>query len=37
MAPITLTANPDADCLPDALREKYWERKHGQNAYYGQE
>ncbi len=37
MATITLAANTGADRLPDVLREKHWQRKHGENAYYGQE
>ena len=37
MAAITESVNRQADRLPDALREKHWERKHGKDAYYGQE
>lgn len=37
MATITLVANPHADRLPQALRQKHWQRKHGSDAYYGQE
>lgn len=36
MAYITLTINPDAPRLKDALIEKHYKRKHGKDAYYGQ-
>lgn len=36
MAWQTLTINPAAAPLPDALRDKHYSRKHGPNAYYGQ-
>jgi len=36
MAWQTLTINPAAAPLPDALRDKHYFRKHGPNAYYGQ-
>ena len=37
MAMVTRTVNPDAPRLKEALRRKHYERKHGPNAYYGQE
>lgn len=36
MAMITLSVNPNATRLPEALQKKHYERKHGPNAYYGQ-
>ena len=36
MATITRQANPDAPRLKEALRRKHYERKHGPDAYYGQ-
>lgn len=36
MASITLSINPDALRLKDALITKHYDRKHGSNAYYGQ-
>lgn len=36
MAYLTLQINPDAPRLKDALINKHYERKHGKNAYYGQ-
>lgn len=36
MAYISLGINPDAPRLKDALIKKHYERKHGKNAYYGQ-
>jgi L-ribulose-5-phosphate 4-epimerase len=36
MAAITRAVNPQAARLPEALRRKHWERKHGKDAYYGQ-
>lgn len=37
MAWLTRQIRPDAPRLPDALIQKHYERKHGENAYYGQE
>ncbi|HKK47442.1 MAG TPA: L-ribulose-5-phosphate 4-epimerase [Balneolaceae bacterium] len=37
MAYLSLQIRPDAPRLKDALIQKHWERKHGKNAYYGQE
>lgn len=36
MALLTLTLNPEAKALPEHIIKKHWERKHGPNAYYGQ-
>ncbi len=36
MAYLTLQINPEAPRLKDALINKHYERKHGKNAYYGQ-
>lgn len=36
MAFLTFQINPDAPRLKDALIRKHYERKHGNNAYYGQ-
>ncbi|HKJ45644.1 MAG TPA: L-ribulose-5-phosphate 4-epimerase [Balneolales bacterium] len=36
MAYIALNVNPDAPRLKDSLIEKHYLRKHGKNAYYGQ-
>jgi len=36
MALKTLALNPASAELPDVLREKHFQRKHGKNAYYGQ-
>ena len=36
MALLTEQINPDAPRLKDALIKKHFERKHGQDAYYGQ-
>lgn len=36
MAYLTRQINPDAPRLKDALINKHWERKHGKDAYYGQ-
>jgi len=36
MAYITLQINPGAHPLPEALKKKHFERKHGEGAYYGQ-
>lgn len=37
IAYLTLQINPTADRLKETLRQKHYERKHGENAYYGQE
>lgn len=37
MAHLTLQINPEAPRLKDSLIKKHYERKHGKNAYYGQE
>jgi len=37
MAYLTLQINPSAKILKEALKKKHFERKHGGNAYYGQE
>ncbi len=36
MAMYALSINPEAPRLKDALIKKHYERKHGKNAYYGQ-
>ena len=36
MAFLTLQLNPNAVPLPEYIISKHWERKHGQQAYYGQ-
>ena len=36
LALLTVVLNPQAGPLPDVLRDKHHERKHGPNAYYGQ-
>jgi L-ribulose-5-phosphate 4-epimerase len=36
MALFTVTLNKDAKPLPEHIIRKHWERKHGENAYYGQ-
>jgi L-ribulose-5-phosphate 4-epimerase len=36
MAYLTLSINPSAPRLKEALIKKHFERKHGKNAYYGQ-
>jgi L-ribulose-5-phosphate 4-epimerase len=36
MAYLTRQINPQAPRLKDALINKHWERKHGKDAYYGQ-
>lgn len=36
MAYLTLQINPSAPRLKDALIKKHYDRKHGKNAYYGQ-
>ncbi len=37
MAYLTLQINPNTPRIKDTLRLKHYERKHGKNAYYGQE
>lgn len=37
MAHLTLQINPTAPRLKDSLIKKHYERKHGKDAYYGQE
>jgi len=37
MAYLTLQINPEAPRLKETLIKKHWERKHGDDAYYGQE
>lgn len=37
MAYISLQLRPDAPRLKETLIRKHWERKHGKDAYYGQE
>ena len=37
MARLTRQINPRADTLPAHIHHKHWQRKHGENAYYGQE
>ncbi len=36
MSWITHQLNPQAPALPDCMLEKHYQRKHGKNAYYGQ-
>ena len=36
MAYLTLTLNPRARDAKDYVQEKHYQRKHGKNAYYGQ-
>ena len=36
MALVTRLVNPDAPPLKDTLKKKHYERKHGNDAYYGQ-
>ncbi len=36
MAWLALSINPQAPRLPESLITKHWERKHGEDAYYGQ-
>ena len=36
MSWITHQLNPQAPALPDYMLEKHYQRKHGKNAYYGQ-
>ena len=37
MAYLSLQIRPDAPRLKDTLIQKHWQRKHGDDAYYGQE
>jgi len=37
MAFLTVSIDSDAKSLPEHIIKKHWERKHGANAYYGQE
>lgn len=37
MAFITRSLNPDTQRLPQHIADKHYDRKHGKNAYYGQE
>lgn len=37
MAYLTSQINPNAETLKEALKKKHFERKHGNDAYYGQE
>ena len=37
MAYLTEQINPEAPRLQDSLIDKHWQRKHGNDAYYGQE
>jgi L-ribulose-5-phosphate 4-epimerase len=37
MAHLTLALNPQVKPLPRHIIRKHWERKHGANAYYGQQ
>ena len=37
MALFTLAIDPCAESLPEYVAHKHWERKHGQEAYYGQQ
>jgi L-ribulose-5-phosphate 4-epimerase len=36
LAYLTVTINPHAKCIDEALHDKHFLRKHGRNAYYGQ-
>jgi L-ribulose-5-phosphate 4-epimerase len=36
LAFLTTLLDPHAGPLPDAVRRKHFERKHGSGAYYGQ-
>lgn len=33
----TISINPDAECVSQALLSRHYNRKHGKHAYYGQE
>lgn len=37
MARLTEMVNPDVKPAPDSIRDKHFYRKHGENAYYGQD
>jgi len=37
MTYLSLQIEPEAPRLKDTLIRKHWERKHGDDAYYGQE
>ena len=37
MALLTVTIAPNALTLPEHIIRKHWERKHGEDAYYGQD
>lgn len=37
MAYLALRINPEAPRLKEALIEKHWQRKHGEDSYYGQD
>ena len=37
MAHLSLALKPDLEALPEHIIRKHWERKHGPNAYYGQQ
>ena len=37
IALFTHTLNPKIEVLPEYIIKKHWERKHGHNAYYGQQ
>lgn len=37
MAYLSLQINPDAPALKETLKQKHYQRKHGDDAYYGQE
>ncbi len=37
MAYLTLQINPSTPRLKESLRQKHYQRKHGKNAYYGQD
>ena len=37
LASLTLSLAPNAELLPDYVAEKHYLRKHGEDAYYGQD
>ena len=37
MAYLTLNINPNAPRLKESLIQKHYDRKHGKDAYYGQQ
>ncbi|HOE08099.1 MAG TPA: class II aldolase/adducin family protein, partial [Treponemataceae bacterium] len=37
MAWISLSINPQMNVLPEYILQKHYNRKHGKNAYYGQQ